>query len=319
MDNRTNGHQDGKNEAVSDALTHEARDEGSIELMVQRLVGQCGPLLKQQLERKARREPLTFDQIRVDRIMHDFEATLGDIQSGIVERVRSKLIDHVQHEIRRLLDDALDSDSDTFRQAAVDGSLTPPRQPADRNDSQASKGQSPARDRVTPARQPADRNDSQASKGQSPARDQVTPFEAGVGEKESNGRDEALAPDAEPQRQDAGLSAHPEGEPEAPHFDSDDNLYEGTVKLFVEARDSVRQVIHFVEALRRRPDLQLLQMVGSGEGRVRIWLSLRSPLQLEQVLLEMESVSKVDAPQRADRDSDGPLLNVQLATVPSAN
>lgn len=297
MDNGTNGHQGEKNEAVSDALAHEARHEDTIELIVRRLVGQCGPLLKQQLERKARREPLKFDQIRLDRIMHDFEATLGDIESGIVDRVRSKLINHVQHEIRRLLDDALDSDSDSLQQAWEDGL-------------------------VTPAPQPADRFDSQTSEGQSPAADRVTPSEASVGEKESSGRVETPAPpvpEPEPESQDAGLSAHPKREPEKPHLDSDDNIYEGTVKLSVEARDSVRQVIHFVEALRRRSDFRLLQMVGSREGRVRIWLGLRSPLQLEQVLLEMESVSQVDVPKHADRDSDGPLLNVQLAAVPSAN
>ena len=297
MDNGTNGHQGEKNGAVSDGLAHEARHGDTIELIVRRLVGQCGPLLKQQLERKARREPLKFDQIRLGRIMHDFEATLGDIESGIVDRVRSKLINHVQHEIRRLLDDALDSESDSLQQAWEDGL-------------------------VTPAPQPADRFDSQTSEGQSPAADRVTPSEAGVGEKESNGQVETPAPpvpEPEPESQDAGLSAHPEREPEKPHLDSDDKIYEGTVKLSVEARDSVRQVIHFVEALRRRSDFRLLQMVGSREGRVRIWLGLRSPLQLEQVLLEMENVSQVDAPKHADRDSDGPLLNVQLAAVPSAN
>ncbi len=75
--------------------------------MVGQMVVQCKALLRQQLEHKATKQPLLYDQERIGRIMGEFEAGSADIQDVITARVMSRLTHHVQQEVMRVLQDAL--------------------------------------------------------------------------------------------------------------------------------------------------------------------------------------------------------------------
>jgi hypothetical protein len=100
---------------------------------------------------------------------------------------------------------------------------------------------------------------------------------------------------------------------------SANELYAGTVILRVEAKDSLRQMIHFIEALRQKPDLRLLQLVGSIKEGMGIWLGLRTPVPLKEVLLDIEGVSQVEGSPVLDGKGGKSLLKVRLARVPSLN
>ena len=94
----------------------------------------------------------------------------------------------------------------------------------------------------------------------------------------------------------------------------DEVVYEGTVRLTVVAPGCVREVIHFVDHLCGNPHLRLLQLVGNHRtDRVDIWLGLREPLQLRPLLLEMDSVARVDTPLGYGPNGNERLVEVRLS------
>ena len=104
-----NSHQLG--EVAPMAVDTRASDTGlshdTFTAMVGQMVVQCKALLRQQLEHKATKQPLLYDQERIGRIMGEFEAGSADIQDAIAARVMSRLTHHVQQEVMRVLQDAL--------------------------------------------------------------------------------------------------------------------------------------------------------------------------------------------------------------------
>lgn len=142
--------------------------------------------------------------------------------------------------------------------------------------------------------------------------------EAPVKEKETAGPP-LPAPSAAPAHQSNGHHPEPVPPPEPSAPESPEQLYEGVVRLRVEANSQVRQVMHFVDALRQRPDFRLLRLVGSYNDGVGIWLGLRAPLPLQILLRQIEGVSKVEVSSGGGRDATEPLLNVRLGEAPSLN
>ena len=71
-------------------------------------------------------------------------------------------------------------------------------------------------------------------------------------------------------------------------------IYEGIVQLNVEIGGQLLSIIDFVASLRHDSSMRLLRMVGNPPHNVVIWLSLREPMPLEQVLDHMEAVTEVD-------------------------
>jgi len=93
----------------------------------------------------------------------------------------------------------------------------------------------------------------------------------------------------------------------------DKEAFEGTVRLAVKPTGSIRQMIHFVDELRKSQEFHLLRMVAdqNREG-MDIWLRLRGPMPLKQTLLAMEGVFKVEIPAEAETDPEEQLLRVSL-------
>ena len=101
--------------------------------------------------------------------------------------------------------------------------------------------------------------------------------------------------------------------PVAPAQPVDEEMYEGTVKLTVEAAGNIRPMIHFVDELRSNQHFHLLRLAPNQhrEG-MDIWLRLREPLGLKSTLLNMEGVSRVAATDVIDSDSTERQLTVSL-------
>ena len=87
--------------------------------------------------------------------------------------------------------------------------------------------------------------------------------------------------------------------------------YQGTVRLRMEATDSVQTVISFVNTLRQKLHVRILELSGTVAGGVDVRLALRNPLDLISVLRQIEGVSKVEGPK--GQGECGPLVHVQLA------
>lgn len=91
-----------------------------------------------------------------------------------------------------------------------------------------------------------------------------------------------------------------------------DRTYQGLVSLCVKATDSIRSVVSFVNALRQRHHVRVLELVGTAKGGVDIRLVLRKPLLLVEALHQIEGVSQVEATPYVHENRHGPLVNVQL-------
>jgi hypothetical protein len=96
----------------------------------------------------------------------------------------------------------------------------------------------------------------------------------------------------------------------------DEEVYEGTVRLNVEANGCIRQVVRFVRELRQKPQVRLLRLVGNNREGVDIWLGLREPLRLRKMLPEIEGVSIMATSLMQPSAGRERLLYVRLATDP---
>lgn len=313
-----NNHQSVSNSAVLTELAGTAfdaiQDEDSLSVMVQRMVIQCSALLRMQLERKAAQDPKRYDYTRVDVIIREFEAVSSDVQDTITHRVRSKLAAHTQQEVFRVLEDAL-ADCVESLERQPDDLFAPPPKPQEFApfDLEPRSEESEPFDQPAPVPQPI----------REVAPEPVVSYEQPEEEPVLESPHEASLPvdsSEEPAAfalEETVVAPAPEVADPSPALDADstEEMYNDTVKLRIEATESVRQVVQFVDTLRRRPDLRLLQLVGSHKDGVGIWVSLRAPMPLRQILARMDGVAEVSGSRRNETDGQEPSLKLRLANA----
>ena len=278
------------------AVDTRASDTGlsydTLTAMVGQMVVQCKALLRQQLEHKATKQPLLYDQERIGRIMAEFEAGSADIQDAIAARVMSRLTHHVQQEVMRVLQDALSDAAQSPEDPLWEQSNTWGNEDKTVAEEPAEE---PARPEPEPVVQPEPfvRDEPEAVAAAEP----VSILESRV-EEIASSVDEA-GPDED-----------------APRSGGIGEVYEGTVKLRVDATDSFRQVIQFVEALRQKAGFRLLKLVGGFEDGVDIWVGLKAPIAINEVLMTMPGVAQVTPANWLEQDASEPLINIRLANDP---
>ena len=324
---------------------NDAQHHDFISSLVRDKVRQCGALLQQQLERKAKQEPLIYEQSRIDRVMQDFKDASSDLQSAIVDQVMSRLSTHIQQEVFRVLEDAI-SDGEKVLQAPIFKPRFHHDPPVD-----VLKGQPPLQDsQPLPHLMPQEQDVSLQAQDDAPphVQDEIQDevIEEALHQDEVMEEDEpqsvpepvAHEPstpeatidrvmrefDSAPHDVQAAIADQllsklssqtplPDDLPTTPSSDPNGQVYEGTVKLRLEANGPPRQVVHFVEALRRNTDFRLLQLVGSYKDGVEVWLGLRVPLHLQDVLMNINGVSNVQVSHNPDHQAQEPLLDISLA------
>ena len=101
-----------------------------------------------------------------------------------------------------------------------------------------------------------------------------------------------------------------DGHDEAP----DDEVYQGIVRLIVDANGRTERMLQFVDELGRNPQFRLLRLVGNYRNKgMDVWLGLREPLHLKTLLLQTEGVSRVMDPVDHQPEGDERALMVALA------
>ena len=317
MINGTNGAHPDKMEEVAGGAG-EPQEQDTITAMVRRMVAQSGALLRQQLEHKVKQEPMLYDQARVDQIIGQFGAASEDVQAIIADRVRSRLISHIHQEVLRLLEDALSDSEESLEdpiwnhrveQAPPTITRQPPRQ---------SEGQRPTVEEEDTRGGPQTGGEEfpggEGTTGVPPAQHPPEPAALATAEEQDEVTEVSqTALSSESTEQGLDLTSDSQGLPGDPPQGLLGELYEGTVMLRVDATDSVRQVIQFVDALRRKSDFRLLQLVGNHDQGVGVWLGLRAPVLLKEILLQMEGVAEVDASGWLEQHGHEPQLKVRLA------
>ena len=91
----------------------------------------------------------------------------------------------------------------------------------------------------------------------------------------------------------------------------DEALYEGTVNINLQPNPGIGSVVRFLHELELEQEIRVLK-VTSHQDRINIALSLRQPLNLEDVLPDMDTVSHVKALPVASLSTDPPVITVQL-------
>ena len=95
--------------------------------------------------------------------------------------------------------------------------------------------------------------------------------------------------------------------------ETDDGLYEGTVRLTVVSSGPVKSLLSFVGELRQNPQLRLLRLIANQRSEsMNIWLGLREPLDLITVLGDISEVSQVAALPDSDGDEEERRLSVAV-------
>ncbi len=282
--------------------SHTGLSHDTFTAMVGQMVVQCKALLRQQLEHKATRQPLLYDQERIERIMAEFEAGSADIQDAIAARVMSRLTHHVQQEVMRVLQDALSDAAQTLEDPLWEQSNTWGNSGwIQRGDSVEDEPvaeevvEEPTRPEPEPVAEPGPF-----------VRDELEPVAAAEPVSIVESRVEEIASSVD----EAGH------EEDAPRSAGIGEVYEGTVKLRVDATDSFRQVIQVVEALRQEAGFRLLKLVGGFEDGVDIWVGLKAPIAINEVLMTMPGVAEVTPAHWLEQDASEPLINIRLANDP---
>ena len=108
--------------------------------------------------------------------------------------------------------------------------------------------------------------------------------------------DSASSPPAHPAGDLAKTARKDPAPADEPPDESDNELYEGTVRLIVTSSGPVKNLLSFVGELRQNTQLRLLRLVANQRSEsMDIWLGLREPLQLITILGEIPGVSQVAA------------------------
>ncbi len=90
--------------------------------------------------------------------------------------------------------------------------------------------------------------------------------------------------------------------------------YEGGMKLFVEIDGATKELVKFVDTLRKNPQIHLLRVVSNAQRNgMDALLRLRSPNPLQSTLSSAVGVNRVEAEEPSESDPETPVLKVWLA------
>ena len=309
MTNEENGFHEDTTQEISPTTPQAEGDppvEGRLNLIgpaIEQTVSQYHGLLRQGLERE------------VKRIVQEFEAATANIESSITKRINSRMMDLVNDEVRRVFDDALSSAESALIGPTRNLEIISRRSPI----SQERAPQPPVVEQVpiehTPSRENHSPNDSENDDDDGGGGGRVNAF--------WTPQDDQGPPPVQPQpykegpqHQDNDIQVAANQLNVEPAILADDEIYEGTVRLNVEANGCIREVVHFVRELRQKPQLRLLRLVGNNREGVDILIGLREPLRLRTMLPQIAGVTIVSTSLGSSESGNERLLNVRL--VPEA-
>lgn len=314
MINEENGFHEDSTQEISPATSQAAGEiQNLIAPAIQQTVSQYHGLLRQGLERE------------VQRIVREFETATADIETSITKRIKSRMMDLVNDEVRRVFDDALSSAESALIDPTRDMGISrrppisqerAPQPPIEQAPiEQVPIEHAPSREAHSP-NSPDDDDDGGGG-------GRVNAFWSSQDDQGTESLPERIdqgptpiqthSPGEEPQYQDSDVQIATNNQLNVdPVIPAEDEVYEGTVRLNVEANGCIRQVVHFVRELRQKPELRLLRLVGNNREGVDILIGLREPLLLNKMLPQIEGVTIVSTSLGSSESGGERLLNVRL-------
>ena len=246
----------------------------NINYAVQRLIIQCGALLRQQIERAGRAGNQAVSEAEVDQIMFQFQAASTQLESTIsndvtafaLERI-GQVLDHALNDAKHALNErALGSSQRTVApRRSAPATAAHPREPVP-----ASAAPGPGAP-VTEANNEVERDDGAAS---------------------------------EPQHSDRHAVE--------PNVQADGEIFQGAVGLTIDSRGDTGGIVDFINELRQEHGVLLTQLTGGSNSTSRLMLRLPVPIAFRDALRRMRGVSDVFDSRGSDLVGGRPTFTVQL-------
>ena len=102
--------------------------------------------------------------------------------------------------------------------------------------------------------------------------------------------------------------SRPQAEP-----DEEDELYEGNVRLNLQAEGNLGLIITMTQQLREKPEFRLLRLANNPDGGVDVWLGLRQPVPLRVILQGVDGVADIVPVHEPETEGgDDQVFNVLL-------
>jgi hypothetical protein len=323
-------------DAVRDGLHSNAIDRILGPTVRRMVMSQSYILLDKQLDIPVRRivpKPLAYDAPTAEGLVKEFDTVIGHVQSVMANAIRTRLLEVVRRHVHEVYEEALGNTPEIPTNpprgggggVRVSSSNGHAHEPVTAGAAHAVDSHVPTRgpvDSVT-APTPAQTPESVAASvlTAAPAQTPVQAVQkAALDPVEEEPVEQTLLRLVETLDEAPVEPAFAEEEESSPlqqapaaRLDgvADDEVYEGTVRLTVEPSGGMKQVLQFVDELRRKPELRLLQLVGTRKDGVDIWLGLREPLHLKRTLSQIDGVSRVSAVP----DPDGAASEERVLTV----
>ncbi len=249
----------------------------NINYAVQRLIIQCGALLRQQIERAGRAGDQAVSEADVDRIMFQFQAASAQLESMISNEVTTFALERIGQVLEHALNDGKDAlNARTMRSSQPDA---PPQQSA-----------APVAD------EPHEPVPSLAAAGPG------APASGDINEVQRRPHGDGVA--SEPQQSEQ-LAVEPSIETEG-------EIFQGAVGLTIDSQGDTGGIVDFINELRQEHGVLLTQLTGGSNSSSRLMLRLPVPIAFRDALRRMRGVSDVFDSRNSELVGGRPTFTVQL-------
>ena len=249
----------------------------NVNYAVQRLIIQCGALLRQQIERAGHAGNQAVSEAEVDQIMFQFQAASTYLESMISKDVTAFALERIGQVLEHALNDAKDALG----------------QRAQRN---TQRNDSPPRPAPAIAAQPPEPAPAFAVTGPG------DPTTGAINEVEGGHHDDGAA--SEPQRSDQHAVE--------PNVETDGEIFQGAVGLTIDSHGDTGGIVDFINELRQEHGVLLTQLTGGSNSISRLMLRLPAPIAFRDALRRMRGVSDVFDSRDSGLVGGRPTFTVQL-------
>ena len=249
----------------------------NINYAVQRLIIQCGALLRQQIERAGPAGNRAVSEAEVDQIMFQFQAASAELESTISTEVAAFALERIGQVLEHALNDSRDALTERVLRSSQRDDASPQSAPAI----------------ATEPHEPA------------PALAVAGP---GAPVIEANS-------DVERRHHDDGAASEPQHSDQhavEPNVETDGEIFQGAVGLTIDSHGDTGGIVDFINQLRQEHGVLLTQLTGGGNSISRLTLRLPAPIAFRDALRRMRGVSDVFDSRDSDLAGGRPTFMVQL-------
>jgi hypothetical protein len=297
----------------------------NINYAVQRLIIQCGALLRQQIERAGHAGNRAASEAEVDQVMFRFQAASTQLESMISNEVTAFALERIGQVLEHALNDAKDALGERALQSSQ-RNAAPRRsapaiaaQPHEHVPALAAAGPGAPATEAAGEVERGHHDDGGASKPHHGDQRAVEPSvetraEPSVETRAEPSVEARVEPSVET-RAEPSVEARvePSVEPRVePRVETDGEIFQGTVGLSIDSHGDTGGIVDFINELRQEHGVLLTQLTGGSNSTSRLILRLPVPIAFRDALRRMRGVSEVFDSRDSNLAGGRPTFTVRL-------